>query len=110
MKYGDSHAGRFHRIEGCDFFKDDGKYYGTLIVDFDPDWEKVNSVNYMSTDFSVGGLAMFGINITRPRTNEDPNAAFGRTDNHAVKFLGISSDGDKVDSGLAAAFMPRYKE
>jgi len=109
LNYGENRAGRLHQIEGCDFYTSNGDHYGTLVVDFDPDWERVNSANYM--DLSQPSFPkMYGINIVKPRTNENPNGDFGRTEGHEEIFLGISSNAEKVDSGLSAAFMPRYKK
>jgi len=98
-----------HSISGCDFYKD-GKYYGSLVVDIDPDWKMLNSADYQGQHPNINTVAHphIGVNIVRQRTTTNPNVLLGRTDAHQTAFLGVSPKAEAVNSGLSAVFLRKY--
>lgn len=97
---------RNHSISGCDFYKD-GIYYGSLVVDIDPDWKRLNSADYQGQHPNINTVANphMGVNIVEQRTTANPDVLLGRTDAHQTAFLGVSPKAEAVNSGLSAVFL-----
>lgn len=110
LRYGEANAplSRYHEIKGCEFYKHDKSFLGTLVVDIDSDWEMLNSATYFGVGLRSITQIMMGINITQPRTQKKSNVPFGRMDSHPLTFLGVEATAEKVSAGLSAVFVPRY--
>ena len=110
LSYNGIKASLGHDIQGCELYKG-GKYFGVLVVDIDNIYKRLNSASFLSVPTNKTEFSAFtGINILEERTDENPDVPYGRVDSHDEIFLGVSSEADKVKSGLSAVFIPRYKD
>lgn len=99
-----------HRIKGCNFYKD-GDYYGSLVIDIDPEFEMINSAAYRGKHpgDKFKDFVEMEISITKKRTENNPEANFARSDINKIKFLGVNPESQTMKHGLAVDFLPLYE-
>lgn len=98
-----------HEVVGCEFYLN-GRPYGVIVADFDPDYGLLNSANYLGRHSNNQiGIVQLGINLKGKR-NSTPEVGFARTDSWNFPFLGVEQGGALVDQGFTAIFLPLHND